>query len=102
MLKQAGLSITLIIRVLELEKNVDHRELPFLERDIRTFLGKVKRIIKKDDVTMLLDYFKQENPHFQYVFKVDDERRLEHLFLSPTQYFDWRDKFGDLVVPFIR
>ena len=50
LLKQAGLSIRLIIRVLELEKNIDYGELPFIERDVRNFLAKVKRNIEGDDV----------------------------------------------------
>ena len=53
LLKQAGLSIRLIIRVLELEKNIDYGELPFIERDVRNFLAKVKRNIEGDDVTKI-------------------------------------------------
>ncbi|KAJ8437267.1 hypothetical protein Cgig2_010092 [Carnegiea gigantea] len=74
LLSQVGLSIRLIIRVLELEKNIDHGELPLFDRDVRNVLAKVKRNVEGDDAMNILDYFKQckqENPHFQYVFTVD-------------------------------
>ena len=69
--------------MLELEKNVVHGELPSLEKDIRNLFTKVMKQLVENDVVNLLDYFKsckQEDPRFQYILKVDSERKLEHLF----------------------
>ncbi|KAL2892614.1 Protein FAR1-RELATED SEQUENCE 11 [Bienertia sinuspersici] len=69
--KEAGLSVRQIIRVMELQKNVKHGELPFLEKDIRNLFTRVKRILEVDDMKNLLDYMKsskQENPLFQYAY----------------------------------
>ncbi|KAJ8435292.1 hypothetical protein Cgig2_026384 [Carnegiea gigantea] len=72
LLKDAGLTVRQIIRVLELEKNVVHGELPFLEKDIRNLFTKVRKQLARNDVVNLLDYFKsckQEDPKFQYILK---------------------------------
>lgn len=51
--KEAGLEVRQIIRVLELEKNIGHGELPFIERDVRNLFGKVKRLLGGDDAKSL-------------------------------------------------
>ena len=69
--------------MLELEKNVVHGELPFLEKGICNFFTKVRKQPAGNDFVNLLDYFKsckQEDPRFQYIQKIDSERKLEHLF----------------------
>lgn len=81
--KEAGLSVRQIMRVLELEKNLGHGELPFIEKDVRNLFGRVKRLIGADDVKNLLEYMKcanQENKKFQYSFTMDEERKLENIF----------------------
>lgn len=101
LLKEAGLVVRQIIRVLELEKNVEHGELPFLEKDIRNLFTRVKKTVCGDDVANLLEYFKsckEENSNFHYVVKVDHERKLEHLLWCPAQSYEWYDKYGDVVV----
>jgi hypothetical protein len=35
---------------------------------------------------------------FQYAYTLDEERRLEHIFWSPTCCYDWYEKYGDVVV----
>ncbi|XP_010689388.2 protein FAR1-RELATED SEQUENCE 11-like isoform X2 [Beta vulgaris subsp. vulgaris] len=101
LLKEAGLAVRQIIRVLELEKDVEHGELPFLEKDIRNLFTRVKKTVSGDDVANLLQYFKsckEENSNFHYIVKVDHEGKLEHLLWCPAQSIDWYDKYGDVVV----
>ncbi|KAL2896329.1 Protein FAR1-RELATED SEQUENCE 11 [Bienertia sinuspersici] len=72
--KEAGLTVRQIIRVLELEKNIEHGELPFLEKDIRNLYTRVRKALCRDDVANLLEYFKscqEENAKFQYVVKLN-------------------------------
>ncbi|KAL2898336.1 Protein FAR1-RELATED SEQUENCE 11, partial [Bienertia sinuspersici] len=45
--KEAGLTVRQIIRVLELEKNIEHGELPFLEKDIRNLYTRVEVAIRE-------------------------------------------------------
>ncbi|XP_074299172.1 protein FAR1-RELATED SEQUENCE 11-like [Silene latifolia] len=101
LLKDAGLVVRQIIRVLELEKNVKHGDLPFLERDVRNLFSRINKSVCGNDVMNLLDFFKcckKQDPKFRYVYTVDQEKKFEHLFWSPAQCFDWYDKFGDVVV----
>ncbi|KAL2941635.1 Protein FAR1-RELATED SEQUENCE 11 [Bienertia sinuspersici] len=87
LLKEVGFVVRQIIRVLELEKNVEQGELPFLEKDIRNIFTKVRKIVY-GDVSNLLEYFKsckEENSNFHYAVKIDHERKLEHLLWCPAQ-----------------
>ncbi|KAL2933737.1 Protein FAR1-RELATED SEQUENCE 11 [Bienertia sinuspersici] len=88
LLKEAGLAVRQIIRVLDIEKM----------SSMEIFLRKT---VYGDDVSNLLEYFKsckEENSNFHYVVKVDHERDLEHLRWCPTQSIEWYDKYGDVVV----
>ncbi|GJX01470.1 protein FAR1-related sequence 11 [Tanacetum coccineum] len=99
-LKEGGLSIRQIMRVMELEKNVSHGQLPFLSKDVRNFLSKVHEKYSHNDAKDLLEYCmksKIENSNFQYAFIRDDENKLEHIFWSPPQCFEWYKKYGDVV-----
>ncbi|KAK9749135.1 hypothetical protein RND81_02G104600 [Saponaria officinalis] len=101
MYKEAGLSIRQIIRVLELEKNFKHGDLPFFDRDINNLYGKVKRMLGADDAKNLMEYMKltkEDNKMFQYAFTLDEERRLENIFWCHARSFEWYQKFGDVVV----
>ena len=40
---------------------------------------------------------KKENYMFQYAFTTDEENRLEYIFWSPTNCFDWYKKYGNVV-----
>ncbi|KAI3969131.1 hypothetical protein MKW92_024232 [Papaver armeniacum] len=101
LLNKAGLSIRELVRVMELEKNVQHGGLPFLDSDIRNFLYKDKRTNTINDASELLEYCKtrkQHNPNFHYVYSVDEKNKLEHFFWCPNDCFEWYKKFGDVVV----
>jgi MULE transposase-like protein len=101
LLKEVGLKVRQIIRVLELQKNVKHGELPFIKRDLRNLFGKMKRFFEVDDVTSLLEYMKLanvENKKFQYAFTMDEEGRPKNLFWCPAECFDWYQMYGDVVV----
>ncbi|GJS09144.1 protein FAR1-related sequence 11 [Tanacetum coccineum] len=99
--KEAGLNVRLIIRVMELQKQVKHGELSFFDKDIRNLLAKKIRLVEASDAMSLIDhmkYSKQNNAKFQYVYTVDKERRLENLFWCHPQSFEWYSKYGDVVV----
>ncbi len=89
--KEGGLSVRQIIHVIELERGIKHGHLPFLAKDVYNLINKVCRKEKENDAMDLLQFckaIKDKNPNFQYAFKVDEEGRLEHIFWSPTHYFD--------------
>ena len=61
----------------------------------------MRRKNAKNDVMDLLQFCKvakEENSRFQYAFTTDEENRLEYIFWSPTNYFDWYKKYEDVVV----
>ncbi|KAL2932999.1 Protein FAR1-RELATED SEQUENCE 11 [Bienertia sinuspersici] len=99
--KEAGLTVRQIIRVMELEKNVRHGELSFIERDVRNLFARLKRALREDDVKSVLQYMqssKQDNDLLQYAYTVDSGRRLEHLFWCQGQCFELYQKYGDVIV----
>ena len=58
-------------------------------------------MIGPNDAMELLKFCKvakDANPIFQYAFTLDNENKLDHIFWSPAQCFDWYKKFGDVVV----
>ncbi|GAV76640.1 hypothetical protein CFOL_v3_20113 [Cephalotus follicularis] len=92
------------MRVMELEKNVYHGALSFFHRDVLNLYAKMKRKHAMNDVTDLLHYCevaKNENPKFHYAYTIDEERRLENIFLSSAPCFDWYKKYGNAVVFYI-
>ncbi|GMI66526.1 FAR1-related sequence 11 [Hibiscus trionum] len=65
--KEAGLQVRQIIKVMELQKNVKHGELSFIDKDVRNLFDRVKRMIGADDAKNLMEYMKsakQENKMF--------------------------------------
>jgi len=101
LLKEGGLSVRQLMRVIELEKNVKHGYLPFIERDIRNLFVKTKKKFERNDAKDLLKYCedaKKSCSKFQYAYTLDEERRLEHIFWSPASCSDWYQKYGDVVV----
>lgn len=101
LLKEGGLSIRQIIRVMELEKNVKHGSLPFLSQDISNLFYKVRKSNSNNDAMELLEHCKmakEENSKFQYAYSIDQERKLEHIFWAHSSCFDWYQKYGDVVV----
>ncbi|GKD79711.1 FAR1-related sequence 11-like protein isoform X2 [Tanacetum coccineum] len=101
MLKEGGLSVRQLMRVMELERNVRHGELSFLVKDVHNFLNKYHRMNSNNDARDLLEYCKQtkyENPNFQYTYTLDEESRLEHIYWSHAHSFNLYQKYGDVVV----
>ncbi|RZB67038.1 Protein FAR1-RELATED SEQUENCE 11, partial [Glycine soja] len=101
LLKEGGLLVRQLMRVIELEKNVKHGYLPFIERDIRNLFVKTKKKVERNDAKDLLKYCedaKKSCSKFQYAYTLDEERRLEHIFWSPASCSDWYQKYGDVVV----
>ncbi|KAI5407870.1 hypothetical protein KIW84_053927 [Lathyrus oleraceus] len=97
----SGLSVRQLMRVIELEKNVDHGYLPFIEKDVRNLFLKAKKKVEITDVVDLLKYCedaKKSCSKFQYAYTLDEERRLEHIFWSHAYRFDWYQEYGDVVV----
>ncbi|PWA87446.1 protein FAR1-RELATED SEQUENCE 11 [Artemisia annua] len=101
LLKEGGLSVRQIMRVIELEKDVRHGELPFLVKDVHNFFTKVNKVRSPNDARELLEYCKSaksDNPNFQFAYTIDDENRLEHICWSQAHCFNWYKKYGDVVV----
>ena len=99
--KETRLGVRRIAGVIELENNVQHGTLPFLDRDIHNLFVKVSKKLAAGNMKDLLDYLKFEqkaSAKFYYAFTMDGERRLEHLFWSPSQCFDWHKSYGDIVL----
>ncbi|XP_071728846.1 protein FAR1-RELATED SEQUENCE 11-like [Rutidosis leptorrhynchoides] len=100
MLKEVGLSVKQIMRVMELEKNLKHGQLDFLSKDVHNLFGKLYGKNSLNDAKELLKYCQKskiENSRFQYAFTIDHENKLESIFWSPAHCFDWYQLFGDVV-----
>ena len=85
---------------MELESHLKHGQLPFFHRDVHNLYVKMRRKNAKNDVMDLLQFCKvakKENYMFQYAFTADEENRLEYIFWSPTNCFDWYKKYGNVV-----
>ncbi|XP_074288924.1 protein FAR1-RELATED SEQUENCE 11-like [Silene latifolia] len=96
--KEAGLSVKQIMRVMELQKNVKHGDLPFLRKDVHNFFSRIRQDNADNDAMDLLEYCKRvkaENPSFQFDYTIDDKKRLENIFWSPAHCFDLYQEYGD-------
>ncbi|KAH7843950.1 hypothetical protein Vadar_022780 [Vaccinium darrowii] len=92
LLKEGGLSVKQIMRVMELEKGINHGYLPFFEKDVRNLFTRIGKEHGANDAEDLLQHCKiakEENVRLQYAFTVDEQRKLEHIFWSPAHCFDW-------------
>ncbi|KAL4584029.1 hypothetical protein LXL04_008619 [Taraxacum kok-saghyz] len=101
LLKEGGLSVTQIMRVMELERGLRHGELPFLNNDIHNLFAKNHKLHSQNDARELLEYCKSaknDDPNFQYAFTLDSENRLEHIFWCHAHCFELYQKYGDAVV----
>ena len=90
LLKEAGLSIREVMRVMELERHLKHGQLPFFQRDIRNLYVKMRRKNAKNDAIDLLRFCKvakEGNSRFQYAFTTDEENRLKHFFFVTYSLF---------------
>ena len=77
------------MHVMELERYLKHRQLPFFQRDIRNLYVKMRKNAK---------LLKKRTLDSNMRFITDEENRLEHIFWSPTHCFDWYQKYGDAVI----
>ncbi|XP_074356326.1 uncharacterized protein LOC141696032 [Apium graveolens] len=101
LLKDGGLNVRQIMRVMELENNVRHGHLSFTSKDVHNFFSKIRSEKAKNDVLDFFEYCKiakEENQNFQYSVTLDDERKVEHIFWSHAHCFTWYQLFGDDVV----
>ncbi|XP_020219746.1 protein FAR1-RELATED SEQUENCE 11 [Cajanus cajan] len=101
LLSKVGCSVSLIIRVLELEKRIDPGNLPFLEKDIRNFIQSESGIDKENDASNLLKLcksLKDRDNAFQYDFTIDENNKLEHIIWAFGDSIRAYEAFGDVVV----
>ena len=83
LLKEVGLSIRKVMRLMELDRHSKHGQLPFFQRDIHNIYVKMRRKSAKNDAIDLLQFCKvakEDNSRFQYAFTIDEENKLEHNF----------------------
>ena len=78
-MNEVGLSIREVMRVMELERHLEHGQLPFFQRDICNLYVKMRRKNANNDAMDLLQFCKvtkEENSRFQYAFTTDEENIL--------------------------
>ena len=100
LLSKAGCSVSLIIRVLELEKNVDAGNLPFLDKDIRNFIQSQSGIGKEFDASNVLELckcLKDADNAFEYEFSIDENNKLEHIIWAFGDSIRAYEAFGDVI-----
>ncbi|XWS08525.1 hypothetical protein CRYUN_Cryun40dG0010100 [Craigia yunnanensis] len=86
---------------MELENGVKLGCLPFSEIDVRNLLQSfrnVNRDYDPIDLIAMCKKLKDENPHFQYDFKLDGHNRLEHFAWSYASSVELYVTFGDAMV----
>ncbi|PNX72174.1 protein FAR1-related sequence 11-like [Trifolium pratense] len=101
LLSKAGCAISLITRVLELEKGIDTGSLPFLDKDIRNFIQSQSSIGKENDasdVLKLCKSLKDIDDDFKYEFTIDENNKLEHIIWAFGDSIRAYETFGDVVV----
>jgi hypothetical protein len=101
LLSKAGCNISLIMRVLELEKDICPGNLPFLEKDIRNFIQSQSGIGKDSDasdVLKLCKSLKDIDDTFKYEFTIDESNKLEHIIWAYGDSIRAYEAFGDVVV----
>ncbi|WJX12219.1 hypothetical protein P8452_02741 [Trifolium repens] len=85
LLKEVDLSVKQIMRVMELEKNVKHGDLPFLRKDIHNFFNKIHHDNMNGDANDLLQLYAVA---FDTTYKVDlviediGQQQLHHTMLN--------------------
>ncbi|KAK7410398.1 hypothetical protein VNO78_01150 [Psophocarpus tetragonolobus] len=88
LLKESDLAVRQIIRVLELEKNVEHGELPFLEKIFITFLIREWRILRTSGPLFFGRYNLQDNKHVKVDVVIQEiiERQSHDNMFTVTKY----------------
>ncbi|XP_024640710.1 protein FAR1-RELATED SEQUENCE 11-like [Medicago truncatula] len=101
LLSKVGCSVSIIMRVLELEKRTGTGNLPFLEKDIRNFIQSYSGIGKESDaadVLRLCKSLKDREEAFQVEFTIDESNKLEHIVWAFGDSIRAYEAFGDVVV----
>lgn len=101
MFAKAGMSVRQMLRLMELEKGVKLGCLPFTEIVVRNLLQSFRNVNRDYDVIDLIAMckkLKDEDPNFQYDFKLDGHNRLEHIAWSYSSAIQLYEAFGDSVV----
>lgn len=101
MFAKAGMSVRQMLRLMELEKGVKLGCLPFTEIDVRNLLQSFRNVNRDNDPIDLIAMckkLKDENPNFQYDFKLDSHNRLEHIAWTYASSVQLYESFGDAVV----
>ncbi|KAF1860585.1 hypothetical protein Lal_00021629, partial [Lupinus albus] len=101
LLSKAGCSISIIMRVLELEKGIEAGHLPYLEKDIRNVLQSESSVGNENDVSDVLKLckkLKDIDDAFQYDFTMDESNKLEHIIWVFGDSIRAYEAFGDVVV----
>jgi hypothetical protein len=101
LLSKAGLSISLTMRVLELEKGISTGNLPFLDKDIQNFIQSQSSIGNENDasdVLKLCKSLKDIDDAFKYEFTIDENNKLGHIIWAFGDSIRAYEAFGDVVV----
>ncbi|KAK2359019.1 protein FAR1-RELATED SEQUENCE [Trifolium repens] len=101
LLSKAGCPVSLIMRVLELEKGINTGNLPFLEKDIRNFIQSHSGIGQENDASNVLKLcksLKDMDDTFKYDFTIDENNKLEHIIWVFGDSIRAYEAFGDVVV----
>ncbi|KAG5012720.1 hypothetical protein JHK82_024866 [Glycine max] len=92
--------VSLIIKVLELEKGIDADNLSFLEKDIKNFIQSQHSIEEENEGTEVLKLcksLKDKDDAFQYDFTLDENNKLEHIIWVFGDSIRAYEAFGDAV-----
>ncbi|GMI70281.1 FAR1-related sequence 11 [Hibiscus trionum] len=101
MFAKAGMSVRQMLRLMELEKGVKLGCLPFTEIDVRNLLQSFRNVNRDNDPIDLIAMckkLKDEDPNFQYDFRLDGHNRLEHIAWTYASSVQLYETFGDAVV----
>ena len=78
-----------------------HGNLPWLAKDARNYLDKLRRLeLKEGDAEAMLSYFKkmqQDNESFFYVMDLDIDNRVRNVFWADARSRAAFTEFGDVV-----
>ncbi|XP_024161868.1 protein FAR-RED IMPAIRED RESPONSE 1-like [Rosa chinensis] len=78
-----------------------HENITFLEKDVRNFLDKVRRLrLGEGDATAIQKYFLKmqvDNSNFSYLMDINEEGRLRNVFWADARSRAAYEEFGDAV-----
>ncbi|KAK2418835.1 protein FAR1-RELATED SEQUENCE [Trifolium repens] len=98
LLSKIGCPVSLIMRVLELEKGINTGNLPLLKKDIRNFIQSHSGIGHASNVLKLCKSLKGMDGAFKYDFTIDENNKLEHIIWVFGDSIRAYEAFEDVVV----